>query len=102
MRNDREKAGGSRQQSRNAQLIRPLLLLMCALVPGMALAAGWGSYPAHAACANCETIDTSPTAALTLDGTDRRATYMLSLTVNNLGVTGWNVTITSTPFTTSG
>lgn len=86
----------------NTGQIRPLVSGACALVLGLSLTVWWGSLPAHAACINCETIDTPPTSTLTLNGADQLATYTLSLTVNNLLTGGWNVTITSSPFATSG
>lgn len=89
-----------RQHARNSAQIKSLLHVSCALLLGLALTVWWGSLPAHAACINCETIDTPPTSTLALNGTDQQATYTLSLTVNNLLTGGWNVTITSSRFAT--
>lgn len=73
------------------------------MVLALALTISWGALPARAACGlNCEGIDTPPTSTLTLNGTDQTASYTLSVTVVNVGALGWNVTITSTPFATSG
>jgi len=49
---------------------------------------------------NCENINNTPTVTLALNGTDQTATYTLAFSLNNAAGLGWNVTITSTQFTT--
>ena len=50
---------------------------------------------------NCENITTSPSFAMTLNGSDQTISYTLVFSVNNLSVLGWNVTITSTRYETA-
>jgi hypothetical protein len=49
---------------------------------------------------NCENITNSPSASLTLNGTDQAVSYALTFSLNTTLNLGWNVTITSTQFTT--
>src|SRR5437660_1227680 len=46
----------------------------------------------------------TPSVSVTLDGTDQTPSYTLPMTVNDYtgSGTGWNVTVTSTQFTTGG
>jgi hypothetical protein len=65
----------------------------------------WSSLSAPVAYAipcgvNCENITTPPTVAVTLNGVDQTASYALALSLNNLSILGWNVTLTSTQFAT--
>ena len=52
------------------------------------------------------TTTAAPTLAVTLDGSDQTASYSMDLTVDNSGVgstpAGWNLTVTSTQFSTGG
>jgi hypothetical protein len=49
---------------------------------------------------NCLNVTNTPTAVATLNGTDQTVSYNLTLSVNSTLNLGWNVTITSTQFTT--
>ncbi len=49
---------------------------------------------------NCLNVTNTPTAVVTLNGTDQTVSYTLTLSVNTTLNLGWNVTITSTQFTT--
>src|SRR5579871_2217042 len=56
---------------------------------------------AQAVCINCETAGASPTASVTLNGTNQTPTYALVFTASGTLSLGWNLTITSTTFTTA-
>lgn len=77
------------------------ICLIAALCSALTLALS-ATAPARAACINCETAGAAPTATVTLNGTNRTVTYTFDLTVNGTASLGWNVTITSTTFATSG
>jgi hypothetical protein len=49
---------------------------------------------------NCENITNTPSVSLTLNGSDQTVSYTLTFSLNNVSILGWNVTITSTKFTT--
>lgn len=50
---------------------------------------------------NCLNVTNTPTPVVTLNGTDQTVSYALTLSMNTTLNSGWNVTITSTRFTTT-
>ena len=72
----------------------------------LALAALIVVSPASAAGTLTETTTASPTLSATLNGTNLQPTYTLPITVadtrNGSSANGWNLTITSTQFKTTG
>lgn len=75
-------------------------MAMLALSTGLWSSPGASVVYAIPCGTNCENITNTPTASLTLNGTDRTVSYTLTFSLNNTGAVGWNVTITSTQFTT--
>jgi hypothetical protein len=82
-----------------------------AAVLGLALAAATGASAANVTATATVTAGTlslstsaTPSVSSTLNGTDQAPTYTLPMTVLDAtgSGTGWNVTITSTTFTTGG
>ncbi len=49
---------------------------------------------------NCENVTNTPTVTTMLNGSDQTLSYTLAFSLNNTAGLGWNVTITSTQFTT--
>jgi len=85
--------------------------LVLAAVGALALVAATGALGANVtatATVNAGTLtlttSASPGVSVTLDGTDQAPTYTLPMTVNDAtgSGTGWNVTVTSTTFSTGG
>lgn len=83
------------------KLIR-VVVAMTMLIMGTELWLSLGASVAYAIpCGtNCLNVTNTPTAVVTLNGTDQTVNYMLTLSVNTTLNLGWNVTITSTQFTT--
>ena len=73
-----------------------------AAVCGTAGVAANGAASAQAACTRCELVGAAPTATITLNGSDQAVTYSFDVTVDGTGISGWNMTVTSTTFATSG
>jgi len=49
---------------------------------------------------NCENVTNTPSVSLPLNGIDQTVSYTLTFSLNKVNAAGWNVTITSTQFTT--
>jgi WxL domain surface cell wall-binding len=85
--------------------------LASGVVFGLALVGASGALAANVTATATVTAGTlslstsaSPGVSATLDGTDQTPTYTLPMTVNDAtgSGTGWNVTVTSTTFSTGG
>src|SRR5437773_2617127 len=87
----------SRQGSRLVQAVIALILLTMSvrLWPSLGASATYAATCGN----NTVCITNTPTVAVTLDGTDKTVNYTLAFTLNNNSNGGWNVTITSTLFT---
>lgn len=87
-------------------LLRMLLSVMVAalLLPASALAASVPVNGTVAAGSLTLTTTAAPSFGVTLDGTDQTAAYTLPATVTDArgGNAGWNLTVTSTQFSTGG
>jgi len=87
-------------------LTRATLLAVPAAIVLAAASSAAAANVTATATVNAGTLSLStsatPSVSVTLDGTDKTPTYTLPMTVNDAtgSGTGWNVTITSTTFTT--
>ena len=80
--------------------LRSVIVAMILLIMSTSLYALVGAPMTYACSGNCQSLTNTPTAVVTLNGTDQMVSYPLEFSLNNIGTIGWHVSITSTQFAT--